>query len=94
MASVPEGHGHISLSRRPENEVCVVMDRLNNMLDTIEYSNEEVVPSQTRMLQEETAQQQKQIIAYRNQINPHFLLGCTLQVQHRKKEDDSKRKLL
>ena len=51
----------------------MVMDVLNEMLDKIEKSSEEVLASQTRMLHEKTAQQQMEIIAYRNQVNPHFL---------------------
>lgn len=73
MVSAPQGHDRISLNKRPENEMRMVMGVLNNMLDIIDRSNEELVHSQTRVLQEESARQQMEIIAYRNQINPHFL---------------------
>lgn len=52
--------------------MCMVMDVLNEMHDKIEKSSEEVLASQTRMLHEKTAQQQMEIIAYRNQVNPAF----------------------
>lgn len=66
-------HHRINPQTKPNNEMNMVMDVLNEMLDKIEKSSEEVLASRTRMLQDKMAQQQMEIIAYRNQINPHFL---------------------
>ena len=73
MAKNSDIHQRLTPQSKPNNEMCMVMDVLNEMLDKIEKSSEEVLASQTRMLHEKTAQQQMEIIAYRNQVNPHFL---------------------
>lgn len=73
MTELPDAHKRISLKRRPENELLETMRILNEMLDSLEAQGEALIRSQTRVLQEETARQQMEIIAYRNQVNPHFL---------------------
>ncbi len=73
MADNTDIHQRMSLRQRPNNEMRMVMDVLNEMLDKIEKTSNEVLAARTKSLQEKTAQQQMEIIAYRNQINPHFL---------------------
>lgn len=73
MAANSDIHQRMSPRQRPNNEMCMVMDVLNEMLDKMEKSSNEMLAARTRRLQEQTAQQQMEIIAYRNQINPHFL---------------------
>lgn len=73
MTDKTDARGRINLTKHLENEMRVVMGVLNDMLDKIEKSNEVILESETKMLQEETARQQMEIMAYRNQINPHFL---------------------
>ncbi len=73
MAGRPNLHTRLKPKKRPENEMRILMDLMNSMLDTLEKNSEELLNSKTLMLREETARQQMEIIAYRNQINPHFL---------------------
>ena len=64
--------GHrISMVR--EDEIGTVTDSLNHMLDIREQMAEEYRLSQKKMYESELAKKQAQVLAYRNQINPHFL---------------------
>ncbi len=56
-----------------EDEIGRVVHNLNRMLDDKEKMNREISESQRRMYEIELAEKQLQILAYRNQINPHFL---------------------
>lgn len=73
MADLPDAHKRISLQRRPANELLETMRLLNEMLDSLEAKGKALIESQTKALKEETVRQQMEIIAYRNQVNPHFL---------------------
>lgn len=73
IVEMPDAHKRISLKRRPENELLETMRLLNGMMDSLEAQEEVLVQTQTRALKEKTARQQMEIIAYRNQVNPHFL---------------------
>lgn len=73
IAELPDAHKRISLKSRPENELLETMQLLNKMLDSLEAQEEALVWTQTKALEEKTARQQMEIIAYRNQVNPHFL---------------------
>ncbi|MBW4080006.1 sensor histidine kinase [Paenibacillus sp. S150] len=55
------------------NEIGVLAFSLNKMLDEIDSLSHEVQVSQKRMYDIEIAKKQMEILAYRNQINPHFL---------------------
>lgn len=55
------------------DELGIVADSLNQMLDERERMNQEILASQTKMYEVELDKRQMQILAYRNQINPHFL---------------------
>lgn len=56
-----------------EDEIGTVVQSLNHMLDARQKMNQEVQESQRRMYEAEIAKKQLQVLAYRNQINPHFL---------------------
>lgn len=56
-----------------EDEIGRVVCSLNQMLDDRERMDKEIQDSQKRMYEVELAEKQLQILAYRNQINPHFL---------------------
>ncbi len=58
---------------RWEDEIGRVEQSLNQMLDSIEEKNREIQDARERVYQMESAKKQLQILAYRNQINPHFL---------------------
>lgn len=55
------------------DEIGMTADRLNRMLDRQREMNQEIQESQKQMYEAELAQKQLQLLAYRNQINPHFL---------------------
>lgn len=62
--------------RMPEHswdEIGSVIHSLNRMLDDKEDMELKMQESQKRMYEIELAEKQLQVLAYRNQINPHFL---------------------
>lgn len=61
------------MEERREDEIGRVVRSLNQMLDDREWLDREIQDSQKRMYEVELAEKQLQILAYRNQINPHFL---------------------
>lgn len=56
-----------------DDEIGRVVRSLNKMLDDKEKMDREMQESQKRMFEIELAKKQLQVLAYRNQINPHFL---------------------
>lgn len=56
-----------------EDEIGTVVQSLNHMLDARQKMNQEIQESQRRMYEAEIAKKQLQVLAYRNQINHHFL---------------------
>lgn len=56
-----------------EDEIGTVVKSLNQMLDEQQNLNKKIQESQKRMYEAELAKKQLQVLAYRNQINPHFL---------------------
>lgn len=56
-----------------EDEIGTVVQSLNHMLDARQKMNQEIQESKRRMYEAEIAKKQLQVLAYRNQINPHFL---------------------
>lgn len=55
------------------NEIGMLADNLNHMLDERDSMNEKLRQSQRVIYETELAKKQMQVLAYRNQINPHFL---------------------
>lgn len=67
------------LKLKRTDEIGTVAASLNNMLDENQRMIEEIKDSKIRLYETELAQQKMEILAYRNQINPHFLyntLSC------------------
>ncbi len=70
-----------NLSKNPEkrleskrtDEIGTVVRSMNQMLDRIDEANQQQQMSQKKIFEAEIAKKQIQILAYRNQINPHFL---------------------
>lgn len=56
-----------------EDEISRVIHNLNQLLDDKEHMNQEIHDSQKRMYEIQLAKERVQLLAYRNQINPHFL---------------------
>lgn len=56
-----------------DNEIGEMARKMNQMLDDIEKLNDEIIESNRRYLEMEYAKKQTEMIAYRSQINPHFL---------------------
>ena len=56
-----------------KNEIGILVGNLNRMLDERETMEREVQESQKRIYEEQLSRKQMEILAYRNQINPHFL---------------------
>ena len=56
-----------------ENEIGEMAHKMNQMLDDIEKLNGEIIESNRKYLEMEYAKKQTEMIAYRSQINPHFL---------------------
>lgn len=72
MQSLSEDPGHRLKSKRTD-EIGTVVRSMNQMLDKIDEANQEQQLSQKKIFEAELAKKQLQILAYRNQINPHFL---------------------
>lgn len=56
-----------------EDEIGLVMESLNQMLDEKDQMDREMDISRKKMYEVQLAKKQLQVLAYRNQINPHFL---------------------
>lgn len=56
-----------------EDEIGLVMESLNQMLDEKDQKDREMDISRKKMYEVQLAKKQLQVLAYRNQINPHFL---------------------
>lgn len=55
------------------DEIGTVINSLNRMMDDVLCANEQMQISQRKMYEEQLLRKELQILAYRNQINPHFL---------------------
>lgn len=56
-----------------QDEIGAVEQALNQMLDSIQQQSLEIQQAKDKAHRAELAEKQLQILAYRNQINPHFL---------------------
>lgn len=73
MARVPAGAEPIRYRVENRNEIGIMAETMNHMLDALSERSEELRVSETERLNAQLARQQMEILAYRNQINPHFL---------------------
>lgn len=58
---------------RHHNEIGMLAQTMNDMLDDIDTMNREIMTFQKKQFELEIAKKQSEMIAYRSQINPHFL---------------------
>lgn len=61
------------MKARRRDEIGTVITSLNQMMDDIQEENRKVQESQKKIYETEIAKRKLQALAYRNQINPHFL---------------------
>ncbi len=83
-------HPNRRLEMKRSDEIGTVAASLNNMLDENQRMIEEIKESKIRLDETELSQQKMEILAYRNQINPHFLyntLSCMRDMALIKDED-------
>ena len=66
-------HSGMRMNSRRRDEIGNVIGSMNRMLDKIDAANLEQQASQKKAYEAELARKQLQVLAYRNQINPHFL---------------------
>lgn len=72
-------HPDDRLHLKREDDIGVVADSLDHMLDENQKMIEEIRRGKIRIYETQLARQRMEILAYRNQINPHFLyntLSC------------------
>jgi Predicted signal transduction protein with a C-terminal ATPase domain len=84
------GHPERRLNMKRTDEIGKVASSLDHMLDENQRMIEEIKDSKIRLYETELAQQKMEILAYRNQINPHFLyntLSCMRDMALIKDED-------
>ena len=84
------GHPEKRLNMKRTDEIGTVAASLDHMLDENQRMIEEIKDSKIRLYETELAQQKMEILAYRNQINPHFLyntLSCMRDMALIKDED-------
>ena len=78
------------LKLKRTDEIGTVAESLDHMLDENQRMIEEIKDGKIRLYEIELAQQKMEILAYRNQINPHFLyntLSCMRDMALIKDED-------
>lgn len=66
-------HTEERMDYRSRNEIGTLARNLNRMLDERDIMNREIQNSQKKIYETQLAKKQMEILAYRNQINPHFL---------------------
>ena len=84
------GHPEKRLNMKRTDEIGTVAASLDHMLDENQRMIEEIKDGKIRLYEIELAQQKMEILAYRNQINPHFLyntLSCMRDMALIKDED-------
>ena len=84
-------HPNDRLNFRRTDDIGVVAARLDHMLDENQKMLQEVRDGKIRLYETQLAQQEMEILAYRNQINPHFLyntLSCMRDMALIHDEDD------
>ena len=85
------GHPEKRLNMNRTDEIGTVAASLDHMLDENQLMIKEIKDSKIRLYETELAQQKMEILAYRNQINPHFLyntLSCMRDMALIKDEND------
>lgn len=87
MARVPEDTQPMRFKTNANNELGSMIHVLNRMLDELNRKNEQLRNSETKIYAMELSRKDVEILAYRNQINPHFLYNtldciCSMAMYH------------
>lgn len=87
MARVPMDRHPVRFESRENNELGTMIYVMNQMLDDLEQKSQQLQNSQAKAYAMELARKDMEILAYRNQINPHFLYNtldciCSMAMYH------------
>ena len=73
MSRVPDDEKPVRFQSQENNELGYMIHMMNRMLDELDQKNEQLRSSEAKMYAMEISRRDMEILAYRNQINPHFL---------------------
>ncbi|HJC25561.1 MAG TPA: sensor histidine kinase [Candidatus Eisenbergiella merdavium] len=87
MARVPADEQPVRFESHANNELGEMIHIMNRMLDDLEQKNSQLRSSEAKMYAMELSRKDMEILAYRNQINPHFLYNtldciCSIAMYH------------
>lgn len=87
MARVPKDKHPVRFQANENNELGTMIYMMNQMLDDLEQKSRQLQESQARAYTMELSRKDMEILAYRNQINPHFLYNtldciCSMAMYH------------
>lgn len=87
MARVPMDRQPVRFEANENNELGAMIYVMNRMLDDLEQKSQQLQNSQAKAYAMELARKDMEILAYRNQINPHFLYNtldciCSMAMYH------------
>lgn len=75
LADIKNKNGVTRVAEPPLDELNILAHQVNELLDQLELSTREEKNSRERLFTAVVAQKEAEMIAYRNQINPHFLFN-------------------
>lgn len=75
LADIKNKNGVTRVAEPPLDELNLLAHQINELLDQLELSTREEKNSRERLFTAIVAQKEAEMIAYRNQINPHFLFN-------------------
>lgn len=73
MRRVPSDTSPVRFPYSQQNELGRMINILNRMLDSLDEKNEQIRAGEARAFALKLSQKQMEVLAYRNQINPHFM---------------------
>lgn len=87
MEKVPSSKEPSHFENNDDNELGTMISMMNQMLKEIEQKNESLRASEAKLYAAELSRKDMALIAYRNQINPHFLYNtldciCSMAMYH------------
>lgn len=87
MARVPMDKQPVRFETKADNELGVMIFIMNQMLDDLDAKNMQLRKSEAQAYATELSRKNMEILAYRNQINPHFLYNtldciCSMAMYH------------
>lgn len=87
MAHVPSDVSPVRFAVTTDNELGQMIGVMNRMLDELDEKSEQVRHSEAHAYEAEIFRKDMEVLAYRNQINPHFLYNtldciCAMAMYH------------